>query len=222
MFNPQKILVEYARFTDNAARCKIDPSGKETGLSNTNKQLFGQSGMTGQAKVRIGDKTYHCILSNWTPARIGHGYKGETVKPNGGGVGDAKKKYYAGFKNAKMGILESAYLISWLGLSILNGRPPTSGAANIETSLKSLALDKILDNFNKDIEIIEITYEGAKVGTKDKGYYQLPTNLKTGDEIKNILPHYSTTAKHILELYTPTNRGSGDTIAKDDDSWLNL
>lgn len=195
MFDPNKVLLQYARFVESAKSSLETSDGVEVGLSNTLKQMYGQSGQHGKAVVKIDGKEINVHLNNWTPARKKLGYGGELVQPNAGGGSEIQKAYFSGF-NDKIKLNESAYLVAWLAISVLNGRFPTSGAANVETSHKSHAILKLHEI--EQVEFVSATIPGASVKKNGTVVYTMPEMTCDGATLITMCKYFANVSKHMI------------------------
>jgi hypothetical protein len=192
-FDPNKILRTMSISVDTIRQLVTNEDGKVVGLKNALKQLMAQTGQTGTAVVVIDGKKITAVLKNWTPARSGVGYEGEEVIPHGVSASEMASKYFSGFKpeNAPK---EAAYLLAFLAMSVLNGRTPTSGAPNLETSHKANILRIELEKY-ENVSFESVTIPGA---VHVKTGHQFPDLIATDAMIREVAKYASTNSMHML------------------------
>lgn len=171
-------------FIYSVSSALIDDDGNQVGLANTKKQMLGQRPMTGVVKLTINKKKFTCNLNGWQPARNGLGWDGEAVQPNTGNIGEILHKYgVRQFDDETAAYKEASFLISWLALSVLNGRPPTSGALNTEMSHKANQLFQYL-------EVDDIAVETVTMPGPVNNGVQLPDFIIDGSTLYALCEYY--------------------------------
>lgn len=160
-FHPNMVLLDMFRFVDLIRQMTVDKDGKTVGLKNGLKQMVAQSGQSGIANIIIDGTKVKAVLNEWVPARGGIGFDGEKVEVGGMAGSELTAIYQRGLNTVKGARFESAYLITWLALSVLNGRTPTSGAPNLETSHKANVLYELLTKYKNTVKIESVSMDGA-------------------------------------------------------------
>lgn len=194
-FDANSILRRSSIIVDQIRQLVTDDEGQIVGLKNGLKQMLAQSGQFGTATIKIGSTTIKAVLTDWTPAREGIGYDGEKVVPHGISASLMNSKYFSGFKSAETATKESAYLIAFLAMSILNGRTPTTGAPNLETSHKANWLRQLVNEFGENIRIESVTIPGSEHKTTG---YQFPELTTDHETIMAIANYASGNSQHMI------------------------